>query len=459
MENKKSFTKKTSICVLGGGAAGLSAAYYLQKQGYENVTVLEKSGRIGGKCDSITYKGKSFDLGANYITSSYTQVRKLAKEVGAGMYTEGSLNAFDVKNKKLTSLYKAVTAEASFFTITWKSICYLWKRWRLNKIFKTPGFGQMSKHKELTVSFKEWLVNNGLSSLETLFEIPLTCMGYGVLDKIPAAYALTYMRMGTYIDLLLAAISPRIIGWPKRFTEGYGRFWERISWKLNVKTGVDVKKVERSDLGVKVHYRITQQDLNKVVESEIIEENFDHIIIATPLSVDVLEQFLELSDTEKKTFGKIMLDPFVIVTYESENLEELTAATFMVPTPPLGTPFGVTRQFKENNLVEFYSRTDREGKIRKEDILKANRAWFEGLPGENHSMNKEHYTYDEWPYFPHVSSEEMYKDGTGQGFYDIVESWQGKDNTFFVGGIMAFELVEPIVEYSKNLVETHFPKI
>jgi hypothetical protein len=33
---------------------------------------------------------------------------------------------------------------------------------------------------------------------------------------------------------------------------------------------------------------------------------------------------------------------------------------------------------------------------------------------------------------------------------------QGKNKTFFVGGLMAFELIEPIINYSENLVETHF---
>lgn len=447
--------------MLGAGAAGLSTAYFLQKQGYENVTVLEKLGRIGGKCDSITYKGRSFDLGANYITSSYGLVRKLAKEVGAKMYVEGNLNAFDVKTGKLSSLYKAVTANASFLVITLQSISYLWKRWKLRKVFKKPGFGEVGKYKELTVSFKEWLENNNLSALETLFEIPITCMGYGELDEIPAAYALTYMRIGTYINLVLAAISPLLIGWPRRFTDGYGRFWERISWKLNVKTAVDVKKVERSSDGIKIKYQINQQILNEIEESEIIEAEFDYLILATPLTVPVLSQFLELSDKEKKAFSKIIMDPFVIVTYESENLEELTAATFMVPTPHLGTPFGVTRQFKDNDLVEFYSRVSRNGKVSKtkQEVLEANRKWFESILGENKKMSRAYYTYDEWPYFPHVSSEDMYGGDTTDGFYDVVESLQGAENTFYVGGIMTFELVEPIVEYSQNLVQTHFPKV
>jgi phytoene dehydrogenase-like protein len=61
---------------------------YLPKNGYHNVTVLEKLGRIGGLCDSITVDGMSFDLGANYVTWAYKETLKIAKEFGATTYQE-----------------------------------------------------------------------------------------------------------------------------------------------------------------------------------------------------------------------------------------------------------------------------------------------------------------------------------------------------------------------------------
>lgn len=46
--------KNTRICIIGGGPAGLSAGMYLEKKGYENYSILEKSDRVGGKCWSLT---------------------------------------------------------------------------------------------------------------------------------------------------------------------------------------------------------------------------------------------------------------------------------------------------------------------------------------------------------------------------------------------------------------------
>ena len=46
------------VCIVGAGPAGLTAAMYLEKKGYKNITIYEKSERVGGKCYSPEYKGK-----------------------------------------------------------------------------------------------------------------------------------------------------------------------------------------------------------------------------------------------------------------------------------------------------------------------------------------------------------------------------------------------------------------
>ncbi|MCW5318113.1 hypothetical protein GTQ43_31480 [Nostoc sp. KVJ3] len=66
-------------------------------------------------------------------------------------------------------------------------------------------------------------------------------------------------------------------------------------------------------------------------------------------------------------------------------------------------------------------------------------------------VGDDYYTYDKWTYFPHVTSEAMQA-----GFYDRLEAMQGQQKTFYVGGLLNFELVETIVEYSKSLVEKNF---
>jgi phytoene dehydrogenase-like protein len=59
-ENGK-IDKNATIVIVGAGPAGLSTAWFLSKNGYHNVTVLEKLGRVGGLCKSLTVDGMSYD--------------------------------------------------------------------------------------------------------------------------------------------------------------------------------------------------------------------------------------------------------------------------------------------------------------------------------------------------------------------------------------------------------------
>jgi cation diffusion facilitator CzcD-associated flavoprotein CzcO len=80
--------KNATIVIVGAGPAGLSTAWFLSKNGFHNVTVLEKLGRVGRLCKSLTVDGMSYDLGANYVTWAYQETLKIAKDVGASTYPE-----------------------------------------------------------------------------------------------------------------------------------------------------------------------------------------------------------------------------------------------------------------------------------------------------------------------------------------------------------------------------------
>jgi phytoene desaturase len=58
--------KAVSAIVIGAGAAGISAAAHLAKQGL-HVTVVEKNGRPGGRCDRFSRDGHHFDAGPTLL--------------------------------------------------------------------------------------------------------------------------------------------------------------------------------------------------------------------------------------------------------------------------------------------------------------------------------------------------------------------------------------------------------
>ena len=69
------------IIVVGGGIAGLTAAYALQKDGFD-VEVLERNDEAGGRMRSERHGDFVVDRGAQFIASSYRNMRALVDELG-----------------------------------------------------------------------------------------------------------------------------------------------------------------------------------------------------------------------------------------------------------------------------------------------------------------------------------------------------------------------------------------
>src|SRR2546426_2744336 len=59
---------KDPVVVLGGGVAGLAAAYYLARDGWP-VTVVEKAAALGGLCGSFQSHGFTLDHGPHKLYS------------------------------------------------------------------------------------------------------------------------------------------------------------------------------------------------------------------------------------------------------------------------------------------------------------------------------------------------------------------------------------------------------
>ena len=69
------------ILVIGGGLAGLTSAYTLQKQG-ARVAVIEERGRPGGLICSGRFGDFTFDIGAEAFAAGASEVKDLCAELG-----------------------------------------------------------------------------------------------------------------------------------------------------------------------------------------------------------------------------------------------------------------------------------------------------------------------------------------------------------------------------------------
>ena len=69
------------ILVVGGGAAGLAAAYDLKRRGH-SVTVLEATKRAGGRMAGEVVDGFHIDTGAQLFSTAYDEALGLCEELG-----------------------------------------------------------------------------------------------------------------------------------------------------------------------------------------------------------------------------------------------------------------------------------------------------------------------------------------------------------------------------------------
>ena len=85
--------RQEKVCVVGAGPAGVHMAYSLKRRGYSSVVMLEKAGRVGGKCLDLHYRGVVWPLGAGVTVAHYSRnIIPLAEEFGLTGYTDaGSL--------------------------------------------------------------------------------------------------------------------------------------------------------------------------------------------------------------------------------------------------------------------------------------------------------------------------------------------------------------------------------
>ena len=81
-----------SVAVVGGGAAGLSAGYWLRRSGLR-VRVYEAGPRPGGRCVSVHDNGFVFDLAAGALPATYAQTRELISALGLSDQVDQSLAA------------------------------------------------------------------------------------------------------------------------------------------------------------------------------------------------------------------------------------------------------------------------------------------------------------------------------------------------------------------------------
>ncbi len=430
--------RNARIVVIGGGAAGLSAAWYLEKAGFTKVTVLERAARVGGKCETITIpdgRGGTarLDMGALEVTADYDDVLAIGDAVGAARVPEVQRRFLDIRR----TIRVAVRRCGLFEILTLPLDAYRYRK-LLDKYetwLESPGFANMPDP-DLAMPFRQYLKKHRMESIAPLFDVAITAYGYGALGTIPTCYVMKYISKTIFklmVPLPVGMID--VQKWPQNFADGFGGLWQKVAPKLrDVRTGVTIESVTRGDV---VKVAMTAPEGARV-------EEFDAMILACPLHLGALS-FLDVTPAEAEVFGKVNHKRYCTIAAEVKGLE-----VGFAEAPPDVRNGHVVQFFKpypEADVAVFYVNASEE--VDWTDIDRNFPRDIAAL-GKHVRLVKVHEKRT-WDYFPHFSPEEL-----RWGAYDRIDALQGQRKSFYTGGLLNMETVKTAVICSKGLVERFF---
>lgn len=233
-----------SVAVVGGGAAGISAAFWLQRAGHQ-VRVYEAGERVGGRCVSIRCDGFVFDLAAGALPATYGETRELIRALGlesqmerrgavVGTLRDGVVHRID--RRRPWSMLGAQHLRAA-------DKVALWRFGRdLARMYRSLNYADMSSAARFdTETVAAWAQRNFDASVVDNFVSPLS-----------RALFLVEPDRTSVVDFFAAAKSLLVAGHLMTHPDGVGFFLDAAASALDVVLGAEVTEVKEAGDGVTV---------------------------------------------------------------------------------------------------------------------------------------------------------------------------------------------------------------
>ena len=264
------------VIVIGGGPAGLTAAYELTNLGIPT-TVFEQDAQVGGLARTISYKGYKFDIGGHRFFTKVRLVENLWRlMLGPDLLTRPRLSRIYYRGRFFHYPLKACNAVANLGLL--KSVAaltsYFWA-----KVFPvTPE-----------VSFEDWITNRfGRRLFDTFFK-SYTEKVWGIpCNQIGAEWAAQRIKglslRTTLVNMLLGERSgdriKTLIGEFEYPRLGPGMMWEAFERHIEAKGGKVVLNARVAGL-IREGSRVTRV----VVEcnGETTTHDAAHVISTMPI--------------------------------------------------------------------------------------------------------------------------------------------------------------------------------
>lgn len=405
------------IGIVGAGPAGLTAAETLKQKGYTDVMVLEKADHAGGKCRSIEYEGRIYELGAGVLSENNRTVRELARR-------------YNVKTERVDFTTSPLTLDANGIPIPPYSLRQKMRLIRegiiynrlIGRYHQITEHGLLHVHPDLTISFIEWAKKHRLTLLTREFAKYFTGFGYTYFEEVPAAYVLKYYSKRTIQAFLKKSFY--------KFPDGIQGLWTTVAKQHHVLYDTSIASIKREN--------------TVTVQTQTSAHTFDALILTSPL--DEALTFLDAHPKEINLFSKIIYCDYRTYACIVKGFPKQTGyVSGNFTNNRKGYPVFWYERYQDTDLYTFYilgdwSLSDEDAQTHIAELIRPLGGTIERI-----------HTIARWKYFPRVSGEDM-----RDGYFDKLESLQGENRTYYAGELLNFSTVDLSASYAKQLVERFF---
>lgn len=521
------------IVIIGAGPAGLHMAFQLKKRGYNEITILEKESRFGGKTvtvpdgslpEKVKAQGKEVvhELGTCYLSPGYFAVHALCKEliddygvredrfetVGPSCYTvRGSddstvdktfdewINA-EVGNIQLRGpllrflrLFRCLAPTSFNSAILARNMLQYIKLYdqffgAFNYTMPLPLATECQD--QLNMNFKQFLEFNGLDALVPLIAYAHTAQGYGVIERTPAFWGLSWISPELLIGYTSAHLGctffGRMIDKKEMFVSGWITLWEelvKIIDKRNIVFDAHVKQITRRGVSSSTAFQDSEGSVrvSYEVNGHLKNDTFDYVVIAAPLHLEEAQEVLLLTETERELFQKdIVHSQFRTTLYKCSPKPNLTTHLTIFPRriiDPALAGKGDVFAYRDSYLARFpevnvevnveedkwperfkrdparYSEREQmcyqyaDNEMSEQDLKQKCKQWLDSNMGETEILLEKNFDY-----FYHYDQNGL----AAQKPWRLL-SIQGENNTIWAHASNYFESVLDIVNYQNMMLD------
>lgn len=301
------------VIVVGAGAAGISAAFWLRRAGV-GVRILERGDQVGGRVCTVARDGFRFDVSAGALPTTYSAMLRLIDAVGArgeiehrgaviGALRDGKVHRIARRNP-LTFL--------SARHIPARDKASLWRLGRdLAKAYRSINYTDLGTAAHLdTKTMHDYCVANYPDSVRE-----------NLLEPITRALLLTEPEQSSVLDLFAACRSLLMAGHIVTHPAGLGFFLERAATGLDIRLGAQVEEVREE--GERVRVRWTEHGRPQ-------ESTADAVVLAVPAGAAV-GMYPDLDPARRKYLENLRYSTSLVVSLGVEPAPDEKASMVLIP--------------------------------------------------------------------------------------------------------------------------------